>query len=47
LGRGLEAYDMPAVRNIVRDAADEEHRFSQYILGVVLSTPFTMRRAAP
>ena len=46
LGRGLEPYDMPAVRTIVRDAADEEHRFSQFILGVVNSTPFTMRRAA-
>jgi len=45
LGRGLEAYDMPTVRAIVRDAADEEHRFSQYILGVVESAPFTMRRA--
>src|SRR6185436_9796059 len=46
LGRGLEPYDMPAVRAIVRDAAAEEHRFSQFILGVVNSTPFTMRRAA-
>ncbi len=46
LGRGLEPHDMPAVRAIVRNAADEEHRFSQYILGVVSSAPFTMRRAA-
>jgi len=46
LGRGLEPYDMPAVRAIVRDAAAEEHHFSQFILGVVNSTPFTMRRAA-
>ena len=46
LGRGLEPYDMPAVRAIVRDAAADEHRFSQFILGVVNSTPFTMRRAA-
>ena len=46
LGRGVEPYDMPAVRAIVRDAADEEHRFSQFILGVVNSTPFQMRRAA-
>jgi hypothetical protein len=47
LGRGLEHYDMPAVRAIVRNAAAEEHRFSEFILGVVSSTPFTMRRAAP
>ena len=46
LGRGIEHYDMPAVRAIVRDAAAEEHRFSQFILGVVNSTPFQMRRAA-
>jgi hypothetical protein len=46
LGRGLEPYDMPAVRAIVRDAATKEHRFSQFILGVVKSTPFQMRRAA-
>jgi hypothetical protein len=46
LGRGLEYYDMPAVRAIVRDAAAQDHRFSAFILGVVTSTPFTMRRAA-
>jgi hypothetical protein len=46
LGRGLEPYDMPAVRAIVRGAADEDHRFSQFILGVVTSTPFKMRRTA-
>jgi hypothetical protein len=46
LGRGLEHYDMPAVRAIVREAAHGEHRFSQYILGVVNSAPFRMRRAA-
>jgi len=34
------------VRAIVRDAASEEHRFSQFILGVVNSAPFQMRRAA-
>ena len=46
LGRGLEHYDMPAVRAIVRHAASEEQRFSQFILGVVNSTPFRMRSAA-
>ena len=45
LGRGVEPYDMPAVRGIVRDAADDDYRFSSFILGVVESTPFTMRRA--
>jgi hypothetical protein len=47
IGRGLEHYDMPAVRAIAADAAANGHRFSTYILGVVDSTPFQMRRAAP
>jgi hypothetical protein len=46
LGRGIEHYDMPAVRAVVRDAAAKDNRFSQFILGVVSSTPFRMRRAA-
>jgi hypothetical protein len=44
LGRGLEAYDMPTVRRIVRDAAPD-YRFSALIKGIVNSTPFRMRRA--
>jgi hypothetical protein len=43
LGRGLEAYDMPAVRKIVRDAADDSHRWSSIVLGIVDSVPFRMR----
>jgi hypothetical protein len=46
LGRGVEYYDMPSIRAIVSDAADNEQRFSRYVLGVVTSTPFQMRRAA-
>ena len=45
LGRGLEYYDAPAVREIVRSAARDEYRFSTLIAGVVQSTPFLMRRA--
>jgi hypothetical protein len=45
LGRGVEPYDLAAVRRIVHDAADDDYRFSSFILGVVESTPFTMRRA--
>ena len=47
LGRGLDYHDMPAVRAIVRDAAAKNYRFSALILGVVHSTPFQMRMAAP
>jgi hypothetical protein len=46
LGRGVEYYDEPAVRAIVRDAARMDYRFtSGLILGVVRSTPFRMRRS--
>ena len=43
LGRGVEHYDAPAVRKIVRDARDDDYRFSRLILGIVHSTPFQMR----
>jgi len=45
LGRGLESSDMPAVRGIVRGAADSGYRWSSLILGIVTSTPFQMRAA--
>lgn len=45
LGRGIEHYDAPAIRKIVRDAKDENYRFSQLILGIVKSTPFQMRKS--
>ena len=43
LGRGLEQYDMPAVRGIVRDSAKDDYRFSALVMGLVNSTPFQMR----
>jgi hypothetical protein len=43
LGRGVEYYDMPTVRKIVRDAGANDYRFSSLILGVVKSTPFEMK----
>jgi hypothetical protein len=45
LGRGLEAYDMPTVRSIVRDAEDEDYRFAALVKGVANGVPFRMRRA--
>jgi hypothetical protein len=44
LGRGIEPSDAPAVRKIMRDAKANDFRFSAIILGVVNSTPFTMRK---
>jgi hypothetical protein len=40
LGRGVEYYDMPAVRTIIRDAASGEYRWSSIILEIVKSAPF-------
>jgi hypothetical protein len=45
LGRGIESYDAPAVRKIVRESRGNDFRFSSLILGVVNSTPFQMRRS--
>jgi hypothetical protein len=45
IGRRIEAYDMPTVRGIVRDAAKQDHRMTAYILGVVRSPAFRMQRA--
>jgi len=45
LGRGLEYYDAPAVRRIVREAKDHDYRFSSIVLGIVRSIPFTMRKS--
>jgi hypothetical protein len=45
LGRRLEAFDQPAVRKIVRDAAAENYRWSSLVRGIVTSVPFQMRRA--
>jgi len=47
LGRGLEYYDMPAVRRIVHDAARSNYKLSAVILGITKSLPFQMRRTAP
>ncbi len=43
LGRGIEHYDLPVVRGIVREAAANEYRWSAIIMGIVQSTPFQMR----
>jgi len=43
LGRGVQYYDMPAVRAIVRQAAHDDYRFSSIVLGIVKSTPFEMK----
>ena len=46
LGRGMEYYDAPAVRSIIRTARVSDYRFSSVVLGIVKSTPFQMRKAS-
>jgi hypothetical protein len=43
LGRGVEYYDAPATRAIVREARADNYRLTSLILGVVRSRPFQMR----
>jgi hypothetical protein len=45
LGRGVEHYDAPAVRKIVREARAKDSRFSSVVVGIVDSVPFRMRRS--
>jgi Protein of unknown function (DUF1588)/Protein of unknown function (DUF1585) len=42
-GRGLEYYDMPTVRSVVKEAAKSNYRFSSLVLGTVKSAPFQMK----
>ena len=46
LGRSVAHADRPTVRQIVRDAASRDYRWSAIVLGIVESTPFRMRRSA-
>jgi hypothetical protein len=43
LGRGVEYSDMPAIRAIVRDAENDNNRFSAVLLGIVKSAQFQRR----
>jgi hypothetical protein len=45
LGRGLDYYDAPTVRQLVRDLQRQEYRWSALVLGIVQSAPFQMRLA--
>ncbi|MCU1264395.1 MAG: hypothetical protein JWM21_713 [Acidobacteria bacterium] len=45
LGRILDYRDMPVVRSLNRKAAVDNYRFSSFVLGIVGSAPFQMRRA--
>jgi mono/diheme cytochrome c family protein len=42
IGRGIEYYDLPAIRQIAREAARRDNHWSALILGIVRSIPFSM-----
>jgi len=44
IGRGMEHFDGPAVRKVVASAKAQNYKFSSFIMGIVGSTPFQMRR---
>src|SRR5471032_3252680 len=44
LARGVESYDMPAVRQVRYQASQDGYRMQSIILGIVQSVPFSMRR---
>jgi hypothetical protein len=46
VGRGIEYYDLPAIRQIARESAPADYRWSSLILGIVRSRPFSMGRVA-
>jgi hypothetical protein len=45
IGRSVEYYDLPAIRQVTRSAAPGDYRWSAVILGIVNSVPFTMSTA--
>ena len=47
LGRGIESYDAPAIRQIIGDAQGDDFKFSSVIIAIVTSTPFQMRKSSP
>jgi hypothetical protein len=44
LGRGVEEYDLPVIRRIVKDSKPDDYKWSSLVLAIVKSAPFQMRR---
>ena len=44
LGRGLDYNDMPALRSVVKQAGNNQYKFSAIVLGIVKSVPFQMKQ---
>jgi mono/diheme cytochrome c family protein len=45
LGRRVEYFDQPAIRDVVRKAEARDHRFSEYVIGIVRTDAFQQRLA--
>jgi hypothetical protein len=45
IGRRVEYFDMPTIRQIMRDAAKDNNRFADLVLGIVKSPAFQMGKA--
>ncbi|MCM8527180.1 MAG: DUF1592 domain-containing protein [Lentisphaeraceae bacterium] len=43
LGRGLESYDIPSVRQILKSSKEKNYSFSSIVSGIVQSRPFNWR----
>ena len=46
LGRRVEHYDQPTVREISKNAEKDGYRLSSFIMGIIQSDAFQMKRAA-
>ena len=44
LGRRVEAFDMPSIRRIIRDAEGQNYRLSAFVNGIVESDAFRMAK---
>ncbi len=44
LGRRVQYYDMSTIRSIANDAAENGNRFSSFVMGIIESTAFQMRK---
>ena len=45
IGRRIEYYDQPSIRAIAKKAAQNNNRFSSFVLGIVNSAAFQMSTA--
>jgi hypothetical protein len=47
LGRRVEYFDQPAVRQIARTAEANQYKMSSFILGVIKSDAFQLKKVEP